>query len=64
MTDLTRYRLSLLLAIFGAMTVIAHGLDGLRTAGYGQLNLPTFEQSAPDVAEWPLHQFHQYLPIG
>jgi hypothetical protein len=56
MTDLTRYRLSLLLAIFGALTVMAHSMAGL-----GRVNLPTFTRSAPDVQEWPVHQ---YLPIG
>jgi hypothetical protein len=59
MTEMTQYRLSLALAIFGALTVLAHSWGNLVMAN--RINLPTFVQSAPDVHEWPVHQ---YLPIG
>ena len=58
MTDLTPYRLSLLVALVGVLTVIAHTWNLDRV---GRVNSPTFERSAPDVREWPVHQ---YLPIG
>ena len=64
MTDLTRHRLSLFLAIVGALTVMAHGWDNFRIMRSGMGSLPKFEQSAPDVSDWQVHQFHQYLPIG
>ena len=61
MTDLTQYRLSLILAIAGALTVLVHTVDTLGLAHFHHINLPRFVQSAPDVREWPVHQ---YLPIG
>ena len=61
MTDLTQYRLSLVLAIAGALTVLVHTVETVRLNHFHQIKLPRFVQSAPDVREWPVHQ---YLPIG
>jgi hypothetical protein len=61
MTELTQSRLALLLAIFGAVIVMAHTWNDLRENRFSRVNLPKFERSAPNVPEWPVHQ---YLPIG
>jgi hypothetical protein len=60
MTDLTRHRLSLLLAILGALTIVAqtwNNLSSMRSSG----TLPAFHRSLPDIREWPIHT---YLPVG
>ncbi len=59
MTDLTRHRLSLLLAILGALTIVAQTWNNLALMRSG--TLPAFHQSLPDIREWPVHT---YLPIG
>ena len=61
MTDLTRYRLSLAFAFVGALAVLANSWSDVVLAHFSQVNAPTFKHSAPDVREWPSHQ---YLPIG
>jgi hypothetical protein len=61
MTDLQRIRLSLALAIFGALTIAAHSWTTLQFDVFGRINLPTFERSAPGLSDWPIHQ---HLPIG
>jgi hypothetical protein len=61
MTDTTRYRLSLALAFFGALTIAAHSWNTLHLDLFSKIDLPTFQRSAPGVSDWPTHQ---YLPIG
>jgi len=61
MADSSRYRLSLVLALVGALTVLAHTWSTFPLRHFSGSDLPTFQRSVPDVREWPVHQ---YLPIG
>jgi len=61
MADSSRYRLSLVLALVGALTVLAHTWSNFALGRFSGSDLPTFHRQAPDVLEWPVHQ---YLPIG
>ena len=61
MTELTRYRLSLALALAGALLMAANSWSKLELGFSSRTNLPTFERSAPGLKDWPTHQ---YLPIG
>jgi hypothetical protein len=61
MTEPTRHRLSLLLAIAGTLTVVLQLSANLWLERVVALRLPAYEKSAPDVREWP---GHLYLPIG
>jgi len=62
MSDPIRYRLSLVLALVGALTVFAQAWSNLAVGRFSGADLPTFRHSAPAVREWPVP--HQYLPIG
>lgn len=61
MTELTRYRLSLALALTGALMMAAHSWSDLQLGFFSRTALPKFERSAPGLKDWPTHQ---YLPIG
>lgn len=60
MSDKATYRLSLVLAVFGALLIAAQVSGRLLTAR-DTSNLPAFQKSSPSVPDWPSHQ---YLPIG
>jgi hypothetical protein len=60
MTEPTRHRLTLLLAIAGALTIVLQLSVTYWGEGLGS-TMPVFHKSAPDVRDWP---GHIYLPIG
>jgi len=61
MTELTRYRITLMLAFTGALMIAAHSWSTLQLGFSSRTSLPKFERSAPGLKDWPIHQ---YLPIG
>jgi hypothetical protein len=61
MTEPARHRLSLVLALVGALTVILQLSADLWLERAAAAALPAFEKSAPAVRDWP---GHIYLPIG
>ena len=54
MTDRGRHRLSLVLALIGALAILAHVSNQFRIAGMSG-NLPAFEKSRPNIEDWPRH---------
>jgi hypothetical protein len=60
MTDTARPRLSLLLAIIGALMMATHLLGDFWLARFSR-NLPAFQKSTPELHDWPRHSWD---PIG
>jgi hypothetical protein len=54
MTDRGKHRLSLVLALVGALVILAHVSDQFRIARLSG-NLPAFEKSSPNIQDWPRH---------
>ena len=54
MTDRGKHRLSLVLALIGALAILAQVSDQFRIARLSG-NLPAFEKSTPNIQDWPRH---------
>jgi hypothetical protein len=59
MTERAKHRLSLVLALIGAMVIIAHVSNQFRIARLSG-NLPAFQKASPNLPDWP--RFH--TPLG
>jgi len=59
MTDRAKHRLSLVLALVGAMAIFAHVSNQFRIARLSG-NLPAFQKATPHLQDWPRH----HTPAG
>ena len=57
MPDSSRYRRALVLARGGALTPLTQTRSSVPPRRFTVSDLPAFHRAAPDLREWPVHQY-------